>query len=114
VVKDLAGWREQHLGGPAEVTVEPVPGQPCPDVVQRYTCLGSWTEDVPTDGVHLEVTQATSSAGDQLSADLAAAAAQQAAALGQAVQAGARLAGALADGEPGQVAVHLHLPGPAA
>lgn len=64
ILKEMADWRTTHLGGTEEMTVSPVTGQVCPNVEQQYACLGTWTEDLPTDGVHMEVTQAPTSGAD--------------------------------------------------
>ncbi|MCA3227576.1 MAG: hypothetical protein ING40_00850 [Burkholderiales bacterium] len=63
-VDDIAAYRLQNFGGPQEVSSTPVPPAQCPRVTAPTVCLGQWTELLPTDGTHLEVLQAKSTAAD--------------------------------------------------
>lgn len=64
-LKSLRDWRITNLGGPDEVVVaNPTAGGACPPVTQRFICLGTWTESVPSDGLHVEVVQAPTTAAD--------------------------------------------------
>jgi hypothetical protein len=50
-VDDLTNFRDTHFG--AVVTA----GNPCPTITEKYDCLATWEETMPTDGTHIEVTQ---------------------------------------------------------
>lgn len=66
VIDDLRAYRQTHFGGEDEVQMVPSSNvnEPCPALTRPYRCLGRWEELIPTDGTHLEVLQATSSAAD--------------------------------------------------
>lgn len=65
VLKSLRDWRVDNLGGPDEVVVgKPAAGAACPPVTQKFICLGTWEESVPSDGLHVEVVQAPTTADD--------------------------------------------------
>ncbi|MDX2050916.1 MAG: hypothetical protein SFV15_00905 [Polyangiaceae bacterium] len=66
VLNELAGARQQFFGGVDEIQV--VPGTPCPSATRPYVCLAHWNELLPTDGTHLEVVQAVTTAIDDTSA----------------------------------------------
>jgi hypothetical protein len=67
-LKTLREWRVENLGGPDEVVIgTPATGADCPPVTQKYVCLGTWEESVPTDGLHVEVVQAPTTAADETS-----------------------------------------------
>jgi hypothetical protein len=64
-LKALRDWRIENLGGPDEIVIgQPAAGADCPPVTQRYVCLGTWEESVPTDGLHVEVVQSATTAAD--------------------------------------------------
>lgn len=109
VVKQLTDWRQLNLGGPDEVVVTQIPGRPCPDVVQKHVCLGTWSDDVPTDGVHIEVTQATTTAADMLTESRAENESERIAAMVAAILADGKVREALAAASLGQVDTHVHL-----
>ncbi|WP_139246002.1 hypothetical protein [Geodermatophilus amargosae] len=97
--------RAATYGSPAGITV--TGDSPCPVLKERFTCLGTWTEELPTDGTHLEVTLSPTVSADALSVALAdteldgqAATAQRRTALGV-------LATAWAQVRPRSVDVHL-------
>ncbi|MFP2905355.1 hypothetical protein ACLESD_09915 [Pyxidicoccus sp. 3LFB2] len=62
VLKELHATRDRLFGGFAEITV--TRAEPCPKVERPYVCLGQWREYLPTDGTHLEVVQAKTTAFD--------------------------------------------------
>lgn len=66
VIDDLRAYRQTHFGGEDEVQMVPSSdvNEPCPSLTRPYRCLGRWEELIPTDGTHLEVLQATTSAAD--------------------------------------------------
>jgi hypothetical protein len=65
VLKSLRDWRVENLGTEDEVVIgTPATGQICPPVEQKYACLGTWEETVPSDGLHVEVVQAPTTAAD--------------------------------------------------
>jgi hypothetical protein len=111
VLKDMRDWRMQNLGGPDEIVITPAAGQPCPDVVQRYVCLGTWTEDLPTDGVHTEVTLATTTAADPLTASIAALEPQRISAVIATTVAEGKVEEAVAAADVTDVAVRLDVGG---
>ncbi len=66
--RDLAAYRLTNFGTPDEsplVTGTMVGA--CHTIAEQVKCLGFWEDVVPTDGTHLEVLQATSSAADDAS-----------------------------------------------
>lgn len=65
VLGDLSAYRAQYFGNADEVPTTSN-GGPCPSVTDDFICLASWTELLPTDGTHLEVLQAATSADDDL------------------------------------------------
>jgi hypothetical protein len=65
IVKELSNHRRANFGTDQELQV--TSGTDCPSVSEKYVCLGRWEETLPTDGTHLEVLQATSSAADDYS-----------------------------------------------
>ena len=112
VTKDLEQWRIDNLGGREEITVTPVSSQPCPDVTQRFICLGTWSDDVPTDGVHIEVTQSPTTAADAIGAGITQAALDRAAAEAAAATADGDVRRALAAVGLSDVTVQVHLDRP--
>ncbi len=70
LVKELKAYRRTNFGTEDEIQTTPKPGEPCPDVSQKYVCLGHWDETLPTDGTHCEVMQAQSSAADDYARSL--------------------------------------------
>lgn len=112
VTTDLRDWRVENLGGPEEVTVTPVLGQACPDVVQKFVCLGTWVDSLPTDGVHVEVTQSPTTAADEAMAALSQAGLDRATALAASAAAGGDLRAALADVDLSGTDVHVHVDEP--
>jgi len=66
VLDDLNTARTTYFGGTDEVQITPVPGQ-CPTAKRPYLCLAHWDEVLPTDGTHLEVVQARTTAVDDTS-----------------------------------------------
>lgn len=66
VLADLDAARNTYFGGVSEVQI--TPGTvPCPAVTRPYICLAHWDEYLPTDGTHLEVVQAKTTAIDDTS-----------------------------------------------
>jgi hypothetical protein len=67
-LQDLQNYRTRWFGDPLETAVQPAPqGGTCPEALDKFRCLASWTEILPTDGTHLEVVQASTSADDIIS-----------------------------------------------
>jgi hypothetical protein len=66
-LKDLTSYRTKNFGDANEVPTQPNPDGSCPAVTDKFLCLASWTELLPTDGTHLEVLQAATAADDDLS-----------------------------------------------
>jgi hypothetical protein len=66
LLTDLQSARNTYFGGGSEVQIGT--GTPCPDVTRPYICLAHWDEYLPTDGTHLEVVQAKTTAVDDISA----------------------------------------------
>lgn len=62
-VKELEDYRSKHFGSPQEVQLDDV-GNDCPDLSTPFLCMGTWEETLPTDGTHLEVLQANTTALD--------------------------------------------------
>lgn len=56
IIEDLSAFRTKHLT-PTETRTS---GSGCPDIKERFICLGRWTDVMPTDGTHIEVTQSGS------------------------------------------------------
>jgi hypothetical protein len=68
VVGELDDYRTVSFGETNEIVVgEPAADGECPPITERYLCLGRWKETLPTDGTHIEVLQATTSAADDYS-----------------------------------------------
>lgn len=65
ILLDLNSSRTTHFGGVDEIQI--APGARCPQVTRPYICLGRWDELLPTDGTHLEVVQAKTTALDDVS-----------------------------------------------
>jgi hypothetical protein len=65
VLSELGLARSKYFGGTDEVQI--VPGTPCPAVTRPYICLAHWDELLPSDGTHLEVVQAKTTAVDDVS-----------------------------------------------
>jgi len=65
VLKELEGARIQFFGGKDEIKL--ALGTPCPTATRPYVCLAHWDELLPTDGTHLEVVQAVTTAIDDTS-----------------------------------------------
>jgi hypothetical protein len=68
VEKELQKYRKGNFGSPDELQIGTTTGD-CPPITEKFICLGRWEETLPTDGTHLEVIQATSSAADDYSRD---------------------------------------------
>lgn len=66
VLQELEAARTTYFGGNSEIQV--VAGTPCPTATRPYICLAHWDELLPTDGTHLEVVQAMTTAMDDTSA----------------------------------------------
>ena len=66
VLQELETARTTYFGGNSEIQV--VAGTPCPTATRPYICLAHWDELLPTDGTHLEVVQAMTTAMDDTSA----------------------------------------------
>lgn len=66
IVAELRAYRLTNFGSEDEMLVSTSqdPLDPCPSLTRPYKCLGCWDEYLPTDGTHLEVLQATTSAAD--------------------------------------------------
>ncbi|UUL83803.1 hypothetical protein [Sphingomonas qomolangmaensis] len=65
LVKELATYRLANFG--SDIEAPHATGSTvatCPGIDQPVKCLGYWEESLPTDGTHLEVLQATTSAAD--------------------------------------------------
>jgi hypothetical protein len=65
LLTELTTARNTYFGGMDEVQIEP--NKPCPRVTRPYICLAHWQEYMPTDGTHLEVVQAKTTAVDDIS-----------------------------------------------
>ena len=65
MLKELEVARIKHFGGKDEI--ELTQGTPCPTATRPYVCLAHWDELLPTDGTHLEVVQAVTTAIDDTS-----------------------------------------------
>lgn len=63
VLDELSTARSTYFGGADEVLIRPVTGE-CPVANRPYVCLAHWEELLPTDGTHLEVVQAKTTAID--------------------------------------------------
>ncbi len=61
IVDDLAAFRSGAFG--VEETTVDIDAD-CPEVTEKYLCMGHWYENMPTDGTHLEVSLSGSSAAD--------------------------------------------------
>jgi hypothetical protein len=70
VLTELQTYRRSSFGTDDELQVTTTAGQDCPTATEKYLCLGHWEETLPTNGTHLEVMQATSSAADDHSRSL--------------------------------------------
>jgi hypothetical protein len=64
LIKSVREFREKHFGDPGEVAIERAAIGDCPVSPDKYICMAKWEEMLPTDGTHLEVLQATTSATD--------------------------------------------------
>jgi hypothetical protein len=109
VDKQIADWRQANLGGPEEISVVPVTGQVCPDVIQKYICLGTWKDYLPTDGVHMEVTQTPTTAADARNEARADREVERMAAIVAATVADGQVRETLAKANLGSVDSHIHL-----
>jgi hypothetical protein len=69
IMSDLNDYRITNFGSADEIVVG-TPSVDCPQVTRPYLCLGQWDDVIPTDGTHLEVMQATSTAADDYSRSL--------------------------------------------
>jgi hypothetical protein len=69
ITSDLDTFRKTNFGSTDELELGTVTDG-CPAITRPYMCLGRWEDFVPTDGTHLEVMQATSSAADDYSRGL--------------------------------------------
>jgi hypothetical protein len=65
VLKELEDARNLYFGGRDEIQLSP--GTPCPSATRPFICLANWDELLPTDGTHLEVVQAVTTAIDDTS-----------------------------------------------
>jgi hypothetical protein len=72
-------------------------------------CLGKWTEDLPTDGVHTEVTLAMTTAADPLTASIAELEPRRIAAVISATEAEGKVEEAVAAANVADVAVQLNI-----
>jgi len=61
---DLKKFRNETFGDPAEA---PNLTEKCAEIPDNFYCLGKWTDVMPTDGTHVEVIQAYTSAADEFS-----------------------------------------------
>ena len=61
IVDDLRKFRADVLGAVDEVVELDAP---CKEAPEKFVCMASWTEVMPTDGTHLEVVQGITSAAD--------------------------------------------------
>ena len=111
ILKEMNDWRVTQLGGSDEIVVTPVSGQACPDVQHRHVCVGTWTEDLPTDGLHVEVTQAPTTGADVDTQNRVEAENARILAVAAAVQSQSSLANSLATNPPQSVDLHFHLDG---
>lgn len=62
-IKQLEEYRSKNFGGTEEVEIGKPNGN-CPSLQTPFICLGTWEETLPTDGTHLEVLQANTTAMD--------------------------------------------------
>lgn len=70
-IGDMAGqlrdYRTANFGGPGEVSLGAPDANGCPAITRPFVCLGHWDDLLPTDGTHLEVIQAVTTAMDAVS-----------------------------------------------
>ncbi|TXH17715.1 MAG: hypothetical protein E6R00_04130 [Gammaproteobacteria bacterium] len=64
-LQEIDSVRRRYFGGPNEIKI--ISGNPCPKIQTPTLCLGRWDEWMPTDGTHLEVVQAKTTAMDDVS-----------------------------------------------
>jgi len=64
LVKEIRAYRLAYFGSEEEMELETTTDDCCPTLTRPYRRLGCWEEFIPTDGTHLEVLQATTSAAD--------------------------------------------------
>lgn len=64
LVTQVRDYRLEHLGGADELVHEETDG--CPELEEQFVCLGVWDEVLPTDGTHIEVLHAVSTAADEI------------------------------------------------
>lgn len=109
VVREMEQWRISHLGGSDELVVTPASGQACPNVTHRHVCLGTWTEDLPSDGLHIEVTQSPTSGADLDTQNRVEAETARIEAMAAALQSQSGLTDGLAAHPPQALDLHLRL-----
>jgi hypothetical protein len=66
LIAEVEEFRQAELGGPEELLLGTAGEEGCPQVQDKYICMGTWTELLPTEGTHLEVVQASTDAADDL------------------------------------------------
>jgi hypothetical protein len=66
LIAQLEAYREANFGDPNEAPTAPGEEGGCPAMRNEFICLATWQELLPTDGTHLEVLQASTSADDDL------------------------------------------------
>lgn len=64
VSQQIKEYRKNHFGDEGEIMIEPSVDGSCSVVRDKSICLAKWDELLPTDGTHLEVLQATTTAAD--------------------------------------------------
>jgi hypothetical protein len=104
-VADFRQHRENHYGGLGGVEVGEV-GE-CPVLNDKFTCLGTWTEVIPTDGTHIEVTLSPTTSADALSTATAEAELEGQAAAAERRRAIGALASVMGQEKPRSLDIHL-------
>lgn len=66
LIEEVDRLRERELGGVQELELGEPDREGCAPLKDKYVCLGTWTEVLPTEGTHLEVVQASTAATDEL------------------------------------------------
>ena len=65
LARELRDYRREHFGHASETKItQPRREGACPELKEKYICLAHWEDDMPTDGVHVEVVLGATSAMD--------------------------------------------------
>jgi hypothetical protein len=64
---ELSDFREHNFGSSTETSIlDAVVDGGCPVFEERFICMGTWEEQLPTDGTHIEVVQSKTTALDSV------------------------------------------------